>query len=126
MKREDLWELRIKNVEEKDSGLFECQVFILFNWRPTSVQFQNINYFVCFCINFPPKLIQKVKCQQIFFGRKNISLRKHSFLLFISTIKFNLESLQDCVSCYFLSHEFEFALLILRARYHLKLHTFDE
>lgn len=26
MKREDLWELRIKNVEEKDSGLFECQV----------------------------------------------------------------------------------------------------
>ena len=26
MKQEDLWELRIKNVEEKDSGLFECQV----------------------------------------------------------------------------------------------------
>ena len=26
MKQEDLWELRIRNVEEKDSGLFECQV----------------------------------------------------------------------------------------------------
>ena len=26
MKGEDVWELRIKNVEERDSGLFECQV----------------------------------------------------------------------------------------------------
>ena len=26
LKGEDVWELRIKNVEEKDSGLFECQV----------------------------------------------------------------------------------------------------
>ena len=72
--------------------------------------FRTLIILYVFCMNFPPKLIKKVKCQQIFFGRKNIILRKHSFLLFISPIKFILESLEDCVSCYY------FVLLTLRAR----------
>ena len=63
---------------------FSTEDILLYSFRTLIILY-------VFCMNFPPKLIKKVKCQQIFFGRKNISLRKHSFLLFISTIKFILE-----------------------------------